>query len=356
MDFTNRYKTLTRCLVERGLFAAKPFTLIDVGCSGGIPDFWRALEPALQARGIDPQTVECQRLNDREKNPLIRHLPAFLGLPATHSFHQARGQREPWTGNPWQRLSGARAAAILGSRVPVEHKPIQLNEWHTTPLVEPARKLRLDELVAAEGLRDVDFIKIDIDGADLEVLHSAEQTIRNSPVLGLTLEVNFFGSADETDHTFHNTDRLMRRWGFELFDLTTRRHSSAALPAPFRCDESPFETTLGRIVQGDALYLRDPCGWPANPVAAIRLDALKLLKLACLFELFGMPDHAAELLRDQGPSVGALADPQPLLHLLANELDPHLESYDVYLAGFHADPTSFYPSRWSSRTADHTVS
>ncbi len=345
MDFQAKFSTLTRCLVERELFSEQPLTLVDVGCGGGLPRIWRHFEPSLRALGVDPQVGECRRLQTAEKNPAVRYVPAFLRLPESHPFRLARGQREPWTGNPWQRTSAAIAMAILASRTAPEKKLDQLNAWTEAELVEPARTCTLDELVIAERLGSVDFIKIDVDGWDLEVLLSAEQTIRNGPVLGCVLEVNFSGSADPTDHTFHNMDRLMRTWGFELFNLSTRRYSAAALPAPFRYDHAPHETLLGRIVQGDALYLRDPCGWPAHPESRVELDSLKLLKLACLFELFGAPDHAAELLRNLATTLDPIAETKPLLHLLAHELDPRLESYDEYLRGFQEDPASFYPSR-----------
>lgn len=350
MDFQPQFRTLTRCLVERGLFLDHPFALIDVGCGGGLAPMWRFFEPSLRALGVDPMTTECARLQAAEQNPGVRYAPAFLRLPENHPFRVARGPREPWTANPWTRTSSAAAMDILARRLDAEKKLAQLNAWTEAPLVTPARTLTLDVLAREQGYASVDFLKIDVDGPDLEVLHSAEHTIRQSPVLGLALEVNFFGSADPTDHTFHATDRLLRSWGFELFDLTTRRCSVSALPAPFRYENSPYETLHGRILQGDALYLRDPCGWTKHPAASVPLTPHQLLKLACLFELFQAPDHAAELLAAHTEILAPLAEVRPLLHLLANEIDPSLENYDQFLERFKADPASHYPSRFPRRT------
>lgn len=347
MDYRPQFRTLTRCLVERDQFADHPFSLIDVGCGGGIARLWRCFEPALRAVGIDPQIDECLRLTALEKNPAVTFEPRFLRLPESHPFRQQRGDRDPWTGNPWERTSSARAMAILQDqdRVAADKKFSQLNAWPDEKLVAPTRTSTVDELVGELGLSAVDFIKIDVDGPDLEVLLSGEQTVRSNPVLGCMLEVNYYGSDDPTDHTFHNVDRLMRSWGFDLIDLTTRRCTMSALPAAFRFDDAPHETNIGRILQGDALYLRDPCGWAQNPSARVDLDAIQLLKLACLFELFGAPDQSAELLRDHAATVNPVAEVKPLLHLLANELDTGLESYDEYTGQFAADPRNFYPSR-----------
>lgn len=344
MEYSSRYSRLTQCLVERGYFNDRPFRLIDVGCSGGIAGFWRIFGSALQALGIDPLVNECERLNQAEPNKNIRYKPAFVGLPDDHPFVLKRGTQSPWGANPWNRLSASRAAEVLSSRVkPAEKVPI-LNEWQTARLADPKAKPTVNQLAAEEGWPQVDFIKIDVDGFDLDVLLSGEQLIRNSPVLGLALEVNYYGTTRDTEHTFHNTDRLMREWGFELFDLTVRRYSASALPMTFEHD-FPAQTRRGRPYQGDAIYLRDPAAWSYHPAAAVKLDALQLLKLACLFEGFALPDHAAELLRDHAAAIAPVTEVKPLLDLLANEIDPSLDSYDEYIRRFEADPASFYPSR-----------
>lgn len=344
MEYHNRFNTLIRCLVERGYFEARPFRLIDVGCSGGIAPFWRIFSTSLEAIGIDPVVDECERLNQAEANKKIRYQPAFVGLPDDHPFVLKRGQNQPWGANPWNRLSAARAAEIMSARVAKDEKLPILNDWKTARLADPKAKPTLDQIASRAGWADVDFIKIDVDGYDLDVLLSGEKTIRSAPVLGLALEVNYYGTTSDTDHTFHNTDRLMREWGFELFDLTVRRYSASALPTTFE-HEFPAQTRLGRPYQGDALYLRDPSAWSYQPKAAVKLDAVKLLKLACLFEGFGLPDHAAELLRDRATEIAPITDIKPLLHLLANEIDPSLESYDEYLRRFETDPSSLYPSK-----------
>lgn len=345
MDFKPRFSTLTRCIVEKDLLQDAPFSLVDVGCGGGIPELWRHFQTSLRVLGVDPQTSECRRLQAAEDNPGIRYVPRFLKLPPDHPFHQQRGDREPWTGNPWERTSAAQAMNHLRAKVAPEQQFSQLNAWDSQELAEEAATSTLDELVAEAGWTGADFVKIDVDGPDLEVLLSAEQTLRTGPALGCAIEVNFSGSADPTDNTLHNIDRTLRRWGFDLFDLSTRRCTMGALPARFRFDENPHETDLGRVLQGDALYLRDPLGWAQNEAACVELTPEQYLKLCCLYELFGTPDHAAELLAEHPETVSALTDPQDLLHLLAHQFDPTLQNYDDYVSGFRADPTSFYPSR-----------
>lgn len=345
MEYTSVFTKMTQTLVAAKVFQSQPFTVLDVGCSGGIAPFWRVFEPSLVALGIDPVVAECQRLNAKEKDPRVRYRSAFIGLPDDHPFVKRRGSAQPWGGNPWNRLSAPLAADILKSKTKADDRLAVLNDWQGSELASPNSKIGVDQLLREEKLLQVDFIKVDVDGYDLDVILSAEDCVKSSPVLGFTLEVNFYGSTSDTDHTFHNTDKLMRQWGFDLFALSMRRYSAAALPAPFEWD-GPAQTLFGRPYQGDAVYLRDPMA--AGTFGAAICPALplgKLLKLACLFECFGLPDHAAELVKSHAESLRSIYTPESLLDILAKEVDPSVESYSEYIVKFSADPTSFYRSR-----------
>jgi len=339
MEFTSPHQDFTSDVVRRGLLQDAPFGLIDVGCSGGIAPAWRVFEPHLQALGVDPVVDECARLAAQETNPLVRYIPAFVGLPDDHPFNRERQGRAPTERNPWARLSAAAATEILAQRVRQETKLPVLNTWQAERLAE-VKKNTLEELAAAQHFSHVDFIKIDIDGNDLQALLSAERLIREGPVLGLVLEVNYYGGTDPTEHTFHNTDRLMRAWGFDLFGLTTRRYSAAALPNRFVWD-CPAQTISGRPYQGDALYLRDAIGL-ADLGGFPALAPAKLLKLACLFEIFGLPDFAAELLQRHAPAIGL--DLATSLELLTRSVRQDGIGYREHLRRFQADPTRFYLS------------
>lgn len=347
MEYTLVYTKMTRMLVDMKILASQPFILLDIGCSGGIAPFWRIFEPSLVALGIDPVVAECQRLNAQEINSKVRYQSAFVGLPDDHPFVEKRAGNEPWGGNPWNRLSAQSAADILKSKMKAEDKLAILNDWQGTELASPNTKIAVDELLREERLAQVDFIKVDVDGYDVDVLLSAETCTQKSPVLGYTLEVNFYGSTSDTDHTFHNTDKLMRQWGFDLFGLSIRRYSAAALPAPFEWD-GPAQTLFGRPYQGDAVYLRDPmaAGTRGAPVCPA-LSPEKIVKLACLFECFGLPDHAAELISANAASLVTLCTPHELLDILATEVDPSVSSYEAYIEKFRCDPTAFYRSRRS---------
>ncbi|MBC7803169.1 MAG: FkbM family methyltransferase [Candidatus Parcubacteria bacterium] len=316
---------MTRALCASGCFAREPVSVVDAGCSGGLDERWRALGTQLRAWGIDVMTAECARLAAAERNAAVRYVNARLEVTGVEP---ATPQR-----NPWNRLSTAQAVAIRGSRNPGTNEEIRSNQWQDQVLSE--KVLTVDALMETQGVDGMDFLKIDLDGPDYEVLTGFVPHLDRLQTLGVKAEVNFFGPAQPDVHSFHNTDRLLRAHGFELFGLSTRSYSSAALPAAFATGVLG-PTTFGRILQGDALYFRDPAG-DAGQTA---LSPTRLLKLACMFELFDLPDCAAELLLRFGDAIGR-NDTAQLLDLLVPRLDGTKLGYGEYLARFRADPRSF---------------
>jgi hypothetical protein len=131
---------------------------------------------------------------------------------------------------------------------------------------------------------------------------------------------------------------------YELFDLSARRYSLAALPAPYLHDR-PGETRFGRVLQGDALYLRDLAN-PINEDLAGRLPADRLLNLICLFAMFRMPDCAAEIALEFRDRISAVCNVNHLLNLLAVQAQTGASlplSYEEYLARFKANDSMFFP-------------
>jgi FkbM family methyltransferase len=326
------------------------FTLIDVGCSLGIDLAWRSFGTSLRAFAFDPNIVECRRLAAHESNPNVRYYPAFVGIPPDHPFALKKGDRPHTARNPWGRLSAARSLEIVSRNIDTlsNRARTDLNLWPTTELADADHPVYLLKFLEENNVDQVDFIKIDVDGADFDILASLDSSFNRLAVLGLGLEVNYLGSECETDHTFHNTDRYLRSHGFDLFGLTVRRYSNQSLPSRYR-GQSPGSTEYGRPLQGDALYLRDVCSADAGPVAD-GLSGEKLAKLAAIFSLFRLPDCAAEvLLRFEG-KLSPILNTGAGLEVLTEQaqMGSGLRlSYGQYISAFEANDSMFYPSRRS---------
>ena len=238
--------------------ASGKFQLVDIGCSGGIDRRWRRMGKRLRALAIDPDVREIERLRGKESNPAITYVNAFAKIGDEHPFAVRRRGKPEFERNPNPRLSAERYQELLKKEM--EHlsdrEKRSANLWMESQLADVKDAIVVPEYLKGAGVRAVDFLKIDVDGRDFEILQSFDRALRDSQVLGVGIEVRLWGSADETDGTFHNVDRFMKAQGFELFNLTTRRYSTRALPSRF-AGRVPGATESGRVHHGDALYARD---------------------------------------------------------------------------------------------------
>ena len=105
----------------------------------------------------------------------------------------------------------------------------------------------------------------------------------------------------------------------------------------------------GRILQGDAVYLRDAAA-PEQMTWAQSAKAEKLIKLAALFSVFGLPDCAAEILGHFRSRLARLIDVDRALDtLVADANGKAAPPYPAYMDEFERDAPRFYPKRGALR-------
>jgi hypothetical protein len=353
----------------------EPFPVADVGCWGGLDVAWRQFGDRLQAVGFDCVSAEVARLRAAETHPGVRYVDGFVGLPADHPLKQRIGDKSVWHQWPSYRLSYQRSVDIRTAKA--EGRPVPTIEHHYRDMVwpqdeavpaggfdtdyaaayqlfgpqdgtsgngaTPDQPLLLPAVLSDLGLTDLDMLKIDVDGPDHEILRSSTELLARPGLLAVGAEVCFYGSHDANDNSFHNIDRLMREKGFDLFGLTIRNYSSAALPWPY-LDTYPALTSGGRPVQGDAIYIRDLAS-PVRKADAAAVSDEKLAKLAAIFALFGLPDEAAEVLLTHRVRLEGLIDIDAARELLAAQIqenDGTDLTYAEYIADFEAETPQFF--------------
>jgi FkbM family methyltransferase len=325
---------LLRRLVDAEAWGS-PFSVVDVGASGGIADYWSVFGNRFKALAFDPLVTEVERLNAAETRPGVRYEAAFVGANGFDTLFP-RDLREDLVrsrnDDPFQRVSAVRAMQLLRS----DYTRDVYNRG--APAVVTERSVALDDIVSASDA--IDFLKVDTDGHDIEVLLGADRLIRSS-LLGVFVECQFHGASHPHANTFANIDLFLRDRGLSLFDLDVNRYSRSALPAKF-VYRIPAQTVSGQAVWGDALYLRDlgdPSYEAKHGFAATR-D--RVTKLAALFALFGLADCVAELLMTREALISNTLR-ATLLDLLPSELSASAATYDDYVAAFERDPRSLYP-------------
>lgn len=331
-------------LVAQGLKAER-FALLDIGCSGGLDPRWRAFGSHLRAIGVDASAGECKRLSEAETNPDVSYVAAFVSSRADRPVDLSAGPAAPLIMKMRDRMSFMRTREIREARLKEAspHEQFRHNAWEMTGLADPTKPIAIPDLLAERGWTDLDYLKIDTDGIDWQILQPLDGRLGPLNLLAVQMEVNFVGDGADEEHSFHNTDRFMRRQGFDLFRLDVRNYSTRALPARYIWP-TPAETHSGRPFQGEAYYALDLLG-PKGQACAARLGSQKIAKLAAILSAWDVPDAAAELLIGHRDRIAPILDVERGLDVLAAQaqgtcLRPL--SYRQYIARFESDPPDLY--------------
>jgi hypothetical protein len=148
--------------------------------------------------------------------------------------------------------------------------------------------ITLDDLCQKEKIENIDFLQIDVQGADLDVLQGAIDTLQET-VVAIEIEVEF-SPLYQDQPLFADVDRFLRREGFIFFDLHT---DDPWCRRPRAISPIHSSRRAGQLLWGNALYFRDPLVENSHPVAR---EPANIVKLACIADILGYYDYAIELL------------------------------------------------------------
>ncbi len=253
-----------------GFYHQNPVVLVDIGASGGTKDIWQGMDRYLQIIGFEPDEEQFNNLNKNRKGNEKYYNVALNDTKATVDFHVTRKQQLSSIFMPNRRLI---------DKFPEKERFDVLKTIKTDTDT-------LDNQLHAEA--DIDFIKIDTQGSELNVLRGANKTL--SSVFGIELEVEF-SALYENQPLFPDVDKFLRDSGFQLFDLRPwywKRNLGMQYGMP-----------KGQLIFADALYLRETCRIKeiVNRQKSSMLKKSKLLKTISICILFGYVDYAFELFK-----------------------------------------------------------
>jgi len=314
--------------------------LIDVGASGGIDGFWgECFGPKLKAVGFDPLIAEVDRLNKARGYGGIRYEAALVGCHEFDTLFPPALRQDTIASKDNSSFPGT-SAVRASDAMRMNYVKEVFNSGAEVRMAD--RLVSLDEYVQQEGIRSVDFVKIDTDGHDIEVILGAKQMLRAQEVLGICIETQMHGASHPYSNTFANIDRLLREWGFTLFDLDLWRYSRRSLPDKFYY-KIPAQTVTGQVQWGEAVYFRDLARPDYEQMHGYAAGLAKKIKLACLFEIYGLPDCSAQILVQLQEQTD-----DHFFSTLLDELVSHYRgsrmSYSKFLEDFDSDPKRFFPS------------
>lgn len=227
------------------------------------------------------------------RNRLTAALPhaRFLGFEPDEQAH-ARLARHPPPGHTYyQMAAGGReeARTLYLTREPACSSLLKPNAGFFGQFTDCAQQIEVLEQRTVEtvslniflpgvGVTSCDFLELDTQGTELEILKGADRFLATS-IVGLQTEVEF-SPIYEDQPLFATVDEYLRGFGFMLFDLSRNRYRRAAMPRDL--------VTRGQLLWGDAVYLRDYRCFTGSTAKE------GVLKLCIIAGLLGFHDYALE--------------------------------------------------------------
>jgi FkbM family methyltransferase len=235
---------------------------------------WSHFIPNLSIYGFDADADACNAANEdlEQRNiPWVEH-----HIPLAISNH---------TGEATLYVTKAPMCTSLYMPNELYLKRFrQLSEFMNLDFTIEVETITLDEACQREGIEEIDFLQIDVQGADLNVLKGAADLLSRS-VLGIQIEVEFT-SLYIDQPLFSDVDSFLRGELFTLFFLKTAHRTRATSPV---C--SPKRP--GQMLWGDAIYLRDLI---RQDISSSQKTPTQIFKLACISDVLDFPDFTLELL------------------------------------------------------------
>jgi FkbM family methyltransferase len=272
-------------IIQPALRGDEQFVIADVGARGGIESYWRNYAGDADFICFEPEPEECKRLNVKAAGTRRKFYPFALG---------ARGEERPFYVAEFSHSSSLFAAR--------EDFFLRRFPYSTLRTVDTGkmRTVTLDQFAQEHNIGNIDFIKVDVEGAELDVLTGAVGLFERGRILGIKTEL-WLDPKLRGQPSYAELDQFLRSHGFRLFDVELSRYSKSTMPVgrlkgmmvgPFGIVVGAEQ--IGQVLTGDALYFRDPVGELVEGTQRT-WDEAALLRLCALLDTFGYPDSAIEI-------------------------------------------------------------
>ena len=248
---------------------SEPIDIVDVGAApiDARPEIYQPLldQGIGRVTGFEPDAVACDKFNAMHQGNDNRCLPYFVGNGGAGTFHNLRLPE---------------CSSLLAPNRVVLDQFRGFGENFDVLSTEQVQTTRLDEV---QDLGNVDFLKIDAQGGELDVLHGSRRILDN--VLVVYCEVEFL-EMYVGQPLFGDVDSMLRESGFSFhaFENMAKR---AFLPMIVL---NKPQKGLRQTIWADAWFIRNPLGYAD-------LSTSKLAKIALLaHELLGSYDVTLKIM------------------------------------------------------------
>lgn len=207
--------------------------ILDIGAalSGEVPAYAELIKSGkARLTGFEPDLEKCNELMGTYRDP-HRFFPYFVGTGEISTFYETN-----WS------LTGS----LYEPNTPLLENFIELAELMTLCDSYPVETVRLDDI---EEIEDVDFVKIDVQGSELNIFKNGMRLLQETLVIQTEVE---FVELYKDQPLFADVDSYLRSIGFQFFHLKGAGCRSFKPLAP-----NGNKYLGNQFLWSDAVYLRD---------------------------------------------------------------------------------------------------
>lgn len=224
---------ITCSIINNSKITIQDFSYLDIGARGFHIDWLNHLGKKLRYHAFEPDKTECEKLNSSTKNlkGIFKYYPVALSDKIDKTkFYVTEDEacsslyRPDKNINEYFNLRGK-----LNIKSELEIKTTTLNQWKIN-----------------ENINCIDIVKIDVQGAELDILKSGSSILDD--VIAVYSEVEFI-KVYENQPLFCELNNFMEQKGFLLYDIRKIKAKRKNVKEDF--------FTKGQLVWGDAIYLKD---------------------------------------------------------------------------------------------------
>lgn len=221
--------------------------LCDVGSRGGALEDFIPAAAFTRVTGFEPDREECERLN---------HVAASASrIWKQERHHQvALGDR-----NAGIELIVCNDRFYSSTLEPVKQLPLEFGREQDFRVVDRLQMVveSLDSFCEKQGIQDMDFLKVDVQGGELAILKGADHVV-SQQLLGIRCEVEF-AHLYVGQPLFSEMEMHLRESGFYPADWLYERHwrNDPRYEHAQFCKSADIPYSRGRLIHSDVLFLRD---------------------------------------------------------------------------------------------------
>jgi FkbM family methyltransferase len=271
--YFNTQSFFTRWIVSSGGLR-ESFVVIDIGVLGGENPRWHLLGDYLVVHGFDASEAAIEDLHRQN-----------AGKSARHYYAIAAGNEDG------ERLFYFNNANPSSSSFYLQGAGRAGDEERAIPM------RRLDTLYAEGVIPQADFLKIDVEGFESDVLEGAQKV--SERLLGAEIETSFNVSPTYPDTHFVTMQRMLFRSRLLVFDLNFNRVPRPSYREALSRMAPNTRSDIGRPATVNVFFGRDLIdeadhseNYPTAPPAA---SVDQIIKTMMICELHGLNDVAYDI-------------------------------------------------------------